>query len=513
MAPINISYSWEPILVTIVLHFVSLAVYRLFWHPLARFPGPKLAAVTRYVEAYYDVVCNGQYEFKIAEMHEKYGPIIRISPHELHISDPNFFETLISRDGRWNKYYWAVRAFQADLATICAVDHDVHRRWRAPLGTFLSKANVSHKQDVISRSVSKLCYRLDEFAEHNRGLGDAHLKFSPVVSSFTRDVATEFLFGESHNNLDHPDFNPGLTTVLQASGAIWRITKHVRWYGRLMKSLPLSLVERLSDENGKAFLVFLKDMIRLTKVIYSASGNQTLDADKSHTLVDEILESDLPLSDKSFERCFDEAITVSSAAFETTAHSIRVILYHVYREENTLNNLRDELAAARAKRPSQTLELADLERLPYLTAVLTEGLRLAPALATRQARVAPDRDLVYDSWTIPAGTPVGMTTIFMHRDPELYPNPEQFIPERWVDTNQRRKAEKTFAPFSKGSRICVGMHLAWAELYMFIATIIPRYDLCFNAAAYDDIKWASDQFIIGTSGKGGFPAIVKKVEV
>ncbi|KAI1352257.1 trichodiene oxygenase [Xylaria sp. FL0043] len=513
MALINISYSWEPILATIVLYVVSLVVYRLFWHPLARFPGPKLAAVTRYVEAYYDVVCNGQYEFKIAEMHKKYGPIIRISPHELHVSDPTFFETLVSRDGRRNKYDWAFRAFQADLSTICAVDHDVHRRWRAPLGTFLSKANVFYKQDIISRSVSKLCYRLDEFAERSSGTGDARLKLGPAISSFTRDVAIEFLFGESHNNLDHLHFNPGLTTVLQASGAIWRITKHVRWYGRLMKSLPLSLVERLSDENGKAFLVFLKDMMRLTKDIHSASANKTLDADKPHTLVDEILESDLPVSDKSFERCFDEVITVSGAAFETTAQSIRVILYHVYREENILNHLRDELAAATAKRPSKSLELADLERLPYLTAVLTEGLRLAPALASRQARVAPDRDLIYDSWTIPAGTPVGMTTIFMHRDPELYPSPEQFIPERWVDINQRRKAEKAFAPFSKGARICVGMHLAWAELYMFIAAIIPRYDLAFDAAAYDDIKWTSDQFIIGTSGKGGLLATVKKAQV
>jgi len=333
---------------------------------------------------------------------------------------------------------------------------------------------VSHKQDIVAKLVSKLCRRLDDFADFNRGADAARLKLAPAISSFTRDVATEFLFGENHNNIDHPDFNPGLTTVLQASGGIWRISKHIRWYGKVMKSLPLSLVERLSDDNGKAFLVFLKvgycysfirlrligwaqDMIRLTKDIQSASANKTPDADSPHTLVNEILDSDLPPSDKSFERCFDEVITVSSAAFETTAHSIRVILYHVYRDEDILRRLRGELAAARAKTPEPSLKLAELEQLPYLTAVLMEGLRLAPAVATRQARVAPDRDLVYKSWTIPAGTPVGMTTILMHQDPELYPIPEQFNPERWVDIHERRKAEKTFAPFSRGARICVGM--------------------------------------------------------
>lgn len=56
-----------------LLYGVVLGVYRLFLHPLARFPGPKVAAISRWYEAYYDVVQNGQYTFKIAEMHKKYG--------------------------------------------------------------------------------------------------------------------------------------------------------------------------------------------------------------------------------------------------------------------------------------------------------------------------------------------------------------------------------------------------------------------------------------------------------
>lgn len=55
------------------LYFTSLAFYRLFLDPLAKFPGPKLAALTRYYEAYYDLIRNGQYTFKIAELHKKYG--------------------------------------------------------------------------------------------------------------------------------------------------------------------------------------------------------------------------------------------------------------------------------------------------------------------------------------------------------------------------------------------------------------------------------------------------------
>jgi cytochrome P450 len=86
-----------------------------------------------------------------------------------------------------------------------------------------------------------------------------------------------------------------------------------------------------------------------------------------------------------------------------------------------------------------------------------EGLRLSPSMATRSARIAPDRDLIYDKWRIPAGTPVGMTTLLMHTDKDLYPDPMCFNPDRWMNPDTRKKAEKTFAPFMKGSRICIGM--------------------------------------------------------
>ena len=74
---LNGSY-WFPLIFTFSLYLISLAFYRLFLHPLAKFPGPKLAALSRFYEAYYDVVQNGQYTFKIAELHKKYGAVAMI---------------------------------------------------------------------------------------------------------------------------------------------------------------------------------------------------------------------------------------------------------------------------------------------------------------------------------------------------------------------------------------------------------------------------------------------------
>ena len=181
------------------------------------------------------------------------------------------------------------------------------------------------------------------------------------------------------------------------------------------------------------------------------------------TIIHAILQADdLPPAEAELNRVSDEVSTITGAGLETVAQTLRFTVYHLYSNPTLLHPLRTELHDL-----SITLNhdlqseptLAQLERLPYLTAVITEALRLSPGLATRLARIAPDRELVYDSkWVIPAGTPVGMTTLLMHRDESLYPDARKFEPKRWMDNKERKmKMEKTFAPFSKGTRICLGM--------------------------------------------------------
>lgn len=190
----------------------------------------------------------------------------------------------------------------------------------------------------------------------------------------------------------------------------------------------------------------MQDTFKLAKVAASPS-------DKGRrTIVHAILDSKLPPSEKTPARVFEDVSTITGAGFETTASALRLIIFHVYANPNILHRLRDELAGA-----SDTLEWKVLEQLPYLTATLMEGLRLSPAIASRMARVAPDRDLSYEKWKIPAGTPVGMTLVLMHSEESIYPDPYRFNPDRWMDPDARRTLDKVFAPFSKGTRNCLGM--------------------------------------------------------
>ena len=84
------------------------------------------------------------------------------------------------------------------------------------------------------------------------------LNLGVAISAFTADVATEYILGKSCNNLDRQDFNVNMTNVLQSNDTIWRVTRHVRWLGPTMKSLPISLVEKMGDDGIKMFFAFLK---------------------------------------------------------------------------------------------------------------------------------------------------------------------------------------------------------------------------------------------------------------
>ncbi len=146
----------------IIVHAVKV-IYRLYLHPLAKFPGPKLAAGTFLYEGYYDVIKRGKYVHRIEEMHRQYGPIIRINPQELHVYDPTFFDSVYSGNGKWAKPPYMVRSMDPGFSAFGTLDHDHHRLRRGALNRFFSKQKVSALQHVVQDLANKLCEKLESY--------------------------------------------------------------------------------------------------------------------------------------------------------------------------------------------------------------------------------------------------------------------------------------------------------------------------------------------------------------
>jgi hypothetical protein len=174
--------SWGPILSTphtgasiSALSPISQVLNSLLSHA-CNFPSQSLLLSTTYAiryEAYYDLWLGGQYTFKIIELHKLYGPIIRISPWEIHVSDPDFYEVIYASSAsghKRDKYDWFTKSFGLDNSVFGTPGHDLHRLRRSALAPYFSKASVRRLQPLVQDRVNKLLERLEGFRDNGEVL-------------------------------------------------------------------------------------------------------------------------------------------------------------------------------------------------------------------------------------------------------------------------------------------------------------------------------------------------------
>jgi cytochrome P450 len=131
-------------------------------------------------------------------------------------------------------------------------------------------------------------------------------------------------------------------------------------------------------------------------------------------------------------------------------------VYEVMKNPEIYAKLTAELEAAFPD-PNAKMELTVLERLPYLSGVVNESLRLSFGVISRLPRIVPEGGATFEGYYIPAGSTVSMSSWMLHRNEDYFPLAHEFIPERWALTSDKQKMWKAFVPFGKGSRMCVGM--------------------------------------------------------
>lgn len=157
--------------------------------------------------------------------------------------------------------------------------------------------------------------------------------------------------------------------------------------------------------------------------------------------------------------------------------------------------MHDELTTA-VPDPRQFPSLATLEQLPYLAAVVQEGLRLCDPVSHRIGRQFPDQPLQCRGIFIPANTTVGMTAMLTHLNDTIFPEPRIFRPERWLGPDGKR-LERYLVPFNRGTRSCLGINLARAELVLILAAVFRQFDFDVSAVQRDRDIDVSRDYILG----------------
>ncbi len=212
------------------------------------------------------------------------------------------------------------------------------------------------------------------------------------------------------------------------------------------------------------------------------------------TVFKELLDSDLQHDEVTVQRLAEEAQTVVAAGQVTTAHFLKMTSFHVLANPEIHRKLKQELKSVIPAGDENLPPLSKLEQLPYLSAVISEGFRKSYGVTQRLPRVSPDAPLVYKTWVIQPGTPVSMTSILMHDNPEHFPNPAVFDPDRWLYADAERRLGRYLVNFSKGTRSCLGMNLAKAEIVLTLAAVFHRFDMELYETDRSDVDIVHDYF-------------------
>ncbi|OQE43450.1 hypothetical protein PENCOP_c003G08163 [Penicillium coprophilum] len=322
----------------LVTYTGGLVIYRLFMSPIAQFPGPKLAALTYWTEAYYELLYGegGQFVFKYREWHEKYGPIIRINPRELHIQDAPYFETFYGSSRPASKLKDLEHRFNNPSSAFATSDHSLHRIRRGALNPFFSKRKISDRVPLIRGHMDELCSRLKrEF----QGTGRV-LVINEMWGCWTTDIIIEYCFERRYNFIRDPDFKAGLVVSLidLLDGVHW-ITQFP-WMVKAMQLLPDSLVGWL-DPRMKNVIDFNKEMLTQVEEALDNAHDKDVKGHRPDTIFTSIIQSDVLRSEVAPVRLQHEAISVVAAGIETTMRALTISVFHIVNNPSIHQRLRE----------------------------------------------------------------------------------------------------------------------------------------------------------------------------
>ncbi|MCJ1312098.1 hypothetical protein MMC25_005772 [Agyrium rufum] len=484
---------WMTLFVAVITRIAWLVVYRVYFHPLAKVPGPHLAKITFWYETWYEVVHDARFTWKCAQLHQKYGPIIRINPDELHINDPDYWDEVYSNSKRRvHKTSKGANSFGPIPGTFGTSDHDLHRIRRTPLNKHFSKKSIDELQPWIRSTVEKLSGRLLD-AIHTERL--VNLKYA--YAAVNRDIIEEYCFSRTVDSVLLPDFSRKFTDSLEDGHHLTPLFIQFPLIGVALHGLPGWLAKLLSPGFGQ----LLDNLNQVSNQVQSmrVSGPGTQEHSQHPTVLQDLLESDLPPAEKSPSRIHAEAQTLIGAGTSTVAVVLTITTCHVVANPQVNRKLFEELRAAMLD-PEVILPLQDLQQLPYLSAVILEGLRLSHSASHRLLRCFPDNSLKYGNTLIPAGTTVSMTPVLMHENSDIFSGPLVFRPERWLGSDART-LRRYLVPYGKGTRACLGINLANAELYLILATVFRRFDLELVDVTRERDYTVSRDTVIGSTSK------------
>ncbi|KAJ5192836.1 elymoclavine monooxygenase [Penicillium cf. viridicatum] len=476
----------QTILLAVIISVVSCILRRLFFHPLRHVPGPKLAAMSG-LYGFYHNTFNGGYVKLFPDLHKEHkSPVIRIGPNIVHVNDPEFYQTMFASKTKYRKDPQFYDALDGKGALLSITDDQEYRSYRSHMSPLFS---VKFAADAAPTVLSEL-ERMSGYLDKQKAAG-MPIDIQLVYRAFVADIGCRALLG---HELDFMAFGLETTQFMHATKQLQKASWLVIQFPnamRLLNYLPDFINNIMAPElmwfNNHCAAWFEKARENRKKGV-EASPKRFFDL-----CLDVHSSSDMNIRD--IVSPVADSYNLLAAGMDTTSYTLSCATFYILESPDCTKRLRNELSDAGLS-DSESLDLKKIQNLPYLSAVIKEALRLSHGTPGYLPRVVPSGGVHIGSTFISEGAKISTTHPVVQLDPTIFPEPNIFRPERWIDN---KDLERWHIGFSKGPRKCIGMNLANLQLYSCLAYIFARYDMQLFETDRKSLEW-SDYIVAQTAG-------------
>jgi len=293
---------------------------------------------------------------------------VRISPRELHIKDPYYYEEIHAQGfrKRAKNHRYAV-AFGAPYSLVGTINHDHHRLRRSFLANYFSKRSVMALAPIINEKVDKLIARFE-----NAYRQDTVLNLFMDFAALTTDVITHYCYGWSYGYLDDTKSASSNDLVDAVNGlmCMFHINRFFPILITVFRATPPTLVRWLQPSMADLFNFKAKLRQQADETLQQKTG---VDFEEQGSIFDALVSPLVPSEEKTLDRLEDESALLLGAGTETTARAIALSMFHIINNKDIAMKLREELRTV-LETPFSKASWTQLEQLPYLVSFkLTVG--------------------------------------------------------------------------------------------------------------------------------------------
>lgn len=459
-----------------------LCVYRIFFHPFARYPGPWLAKVSNLYAAYHAWL--GDVHIDMWRCHQQYGDTVRYAPDRLLVNTAEAVRDIYGHRSnvQKSKTYEALVHRAPNILT--TRDRRQHGRKRRVMSQALSDNSIATYEPAILEQVDKFVAVFTNLSPASGDVGEGGdgnkkgwstpLNVSKWCDFLTFDIMAKAVFSANYDMLGTGEDRAVLDAILASNvrmGTLYQYPALGSW--KLHKHFFPAAISARSK-----FIAFVSRMVgdRLALAKASACGGPA-------SVVKDVFgflakakdpETGLGLSPNELAA---ESTTLIVAGSDTTSTSIAATLFYLAKHAAHRSRARAEVRTAFPSKSDIKLGPA-LSDCAFLAACINEAMRLSPPVGASLWREALEGGIVVDGRFIPAGYDVGVGLWSMHHSEKHYAQPFEFVPERWMaqEPEARENLLAAFGPFSRGARSCSGKGLATAELLLTLARVLWEVD-------------------------------------